>query len=35
MTGFYFDEHMNRLVADALMKKGYQVVMAVDVDMKG
>ncbi len=35
MTGFYFDEHMNRLVADALIKRGYQVVMAVDVDMKG
>ncbi len=35
MTGFYFDEHMNRLVADALIKKGYHVVMAVDVSMKG
>jgi hypothetical protein len=35
MTGFYFDEHMNRLVADALLEKGYQVVMAVDVNMVG
>lgn len=35
MTSFYFDEHMNRVVADALMEQGYQVVMAVDVDMEG
>ena len=35
MTGFYFDEHMNRVVADALVKRGYQVVMAVDVSMEG
>jgi predicted nuclease of predicted toxin-antitoxin system len=35
MTGFYFDEHMNRLVADALVKRGYPVVMAVDVGMIG
>ena len=35
MTGFYFDEHMNRVVADALIKRGYHVVMAVDVDMEG
>ena len=35
MTGFYFDEHMNRLVADALIERGFQVVMAVDVGMEG
>lgn len=35
MIGFYFDEHMNRLVADALIEKGYEVVMAVDVGMEG
>jgi predicted nuclease of predicted toxin-antitoxin system len=35
MTGFYFDEHMNRAVADALIQRGYQVVMAVDVGMEG
>lgn len=35
MTGFYFDEHMNRAVADALIEHGYVVVMAVDVDMEG
>jgi len=34
MTGFYFDEHMNRAVADGLMVRGYQVVMAVDVNME-
>ena len=32
---FYFDEHMRRAVAQALMERGYQVVMAVDVDMAG
>ena len=35
MIGFYFDEHMNRAVADALIKRGLTVVMAVDVDMMG
>jgi predicted nuclease of predicted toxin-antitoxin system len=35
MTGFYFDEHMNRAVADALIERGHQVVMAIDVDMEG
>ncbi|MBI5957210.1 MAG: DUF5615 family PIN-like protein [Chloroflexi bacterium] len=35
MTGFYFDEHMNRVVADALILRGYHVVMAVDVGMEG
>jgi predicted nuclease of predicted toxin-antitoxin system len=35
MIGFYFDEHMHRVVADALVKKGYKVVMAVDVEMEG
>lgn len=35
MTGFYFDEHMNRVVADALIHRGYPVVMAVDVGMEG
>lgn len=35
MTRFYFDEHMNRAVADALIQRGYTVVMAVDVGMEG
>lgn len=35
MIGFYFDEHMSRAVADNLIKKGYKVVMAVDVGMEG
>jgi predicted nuclease of predicted toxin-antitoxin system len=35
MRGFYFDEHMNRAVADALVNRGYSVIMAVDVDMVG
>ncbi len=34
MTSFYFDEHMNRAVADALIERRYQVVMTVDVDME-
>lgn len=34
MIGFYFDEHMNRAVADALIQRGYTVVMAVDVEME-
>lgn len=33
MNGFYFDEHMNRAVADGLRLRGYTVVMAVDVGM--
>jgi predicted nuclease of predicted toxin-antitoxin system len=35
MTGFYFDEHMNRAVADALKERGYEIIMAVDVDVVG
>jgi predicted nuclease of predicted toxin-antitoxin system len=35
VTGFYFDEHMNRAVADALIQRGYTVMMAVDVGMEG
>ena len=35
MIGFYFDEHMPRAVANALIQKGYHVVMAVDVGMEG
>ena len=35
MIGFYFDEHMNRTIADALERRGYHVVMAVDADMEG
>jgi predicted nuclease of predicted toxin-antitoxin system len=35
VTDFYFDEHMNRAVADALDQRGYHVVMAVDVEMEG
>ena len=35
MNGFYFDEHMNRAVADALTQRGWSVVMAVDVGMMG
>ena len=34
-VGFYFDEHMNRAVADRLIQRGHQVVMAVDVGMEG
>lgn len=32
---FYFDENMNRAVADALTQREYEVVMAVDVGMEG
>lgn len=35
MIGFYFDEHMPKNVAKALMKKGYTVVRAVEVGMEG
>lgn len=35
MNGFYFDEHMNRAVADALSENNLTVVMAVDVEMEG
>jgi hypothetical protein len=30
---FYFDEHMPRAVERGLLDRGYQVIMAVDVDM--
>jgi predicted nuclease of predicted toxin-antitoxin system len=30
---FYFDEHMPRAVEKGLVEQGYEVVMAVDVDM--
>jgi hypothetical protein len=33
MIGLYFDEHMDRAVARALMKQNIPVVMAVDVGM--
>jgi predicted nuclease of predicted toxin-antitoxin system len=33
MIRYYFDEMMSRLVAEALQKRGYDVVMASDVDM--
>lgn len=33
--GLYFDEHMNRRVADALQQRGFRIVMAVDADMEG
>jgi predicted nuclease of predicted toxin-antitoxin system len=35
MNGYYFDEHMSRLIADELVKRGVKVVMAVDVGMMG
>lgn len=35
MKGFYFDEHMRRKVADALIERGYNAIMAVDVGMEG
>jgi predicted nuclease of predicted toxin-antitoxin system len=35
MIGFYFDEHMSRLVAKALIRQKNDVVMAVDVSMTG
>lgn len=31
---FYFDEHMPRAVAEGLLNRGYEVTMAVDVDME-
>ncbi len=34
MIGFYFDEHLHRVVAKALINRGYKVVMAVDVGME-
>jgi predicted nuclease of predicted toxin-antitoxin system len=34
VKGFYFDEHMRRAVAKALIERGYHVVMAVDVGME-
>ncbi len=35
MIAFYFDEHMRRVVANALSSAGYPCVMAVDVGMAG
>ena len=35
MICFYFDEHMPRPVAKGLVERGYEVVMAIDVDMAG
>ena len=35
MIGFYFDEHRRRAAANALIEHGYEVVMAVDVNMEG
>jgi hypothetical protein len=32
---FYFDEHMSRAVAEGVIQRGYEVVMAVDVNMEG
>jgi predicted nuclease of predicted toxin-antitoxin system len=34
MIGFYFDEHIDRKITRALIKRGYQVIMAVDVGME-
>lgn len=31
--GFYFDEHMRRVVAKALAERGIEVLMAIDVGM--
>ena len=31
--GFYFDEMMSRTVANQLINRGYEVIMAVDVGM--
>jgi Domain of unknown function (DUF5615) len=31
---FYFDEHMPRAVEDALIERGYEVLMAIDLGMK-
>ncbi len=33
--GLYFDEHIARVIAKALIQKGYRVVMAVDAGMTG
>jgi hypothetical protein len=35
MIGLYFDEHMNRKVADTLETEGIPTIMAVDVGMTG
>lgn len=35
MTALYFDEHISRIVADALTKNGHPATMAVDVGMEG
>jgi predicted nuclease of predicted toxin-antitoxin system len=34
MTAFYFEEHLSRAVADGLIRRGYTVIMAVDVGME-
>lgn len=34
-VSFYFDEHMPRVVEQALLTLGYKVIMAVDVGMTG
>ncbi|MDX2075287.1 MAG: DUF5615 family PIN-like protein [bacterium] len=33
--GFYFDEHMRRVIANALIEQGYRAIMAVDIGMTG
>jgi predicted nuclease of predicted toxin-antitoxin system len=33
LNGYYFDEHIDRVIADALIARGVPVVMAVDVGM--
>lgn len=35
LVGFYFDEMMPRAVAGQIIESGFQVIMAVDVDMRG
>lgn len=35
MIGYYFDEHMKRDVASELIRRGYNVIMAVDSGMIG
>jgi predicted unusual protein kinase regulating ubiquinone biosynthesis (AarF/ABC1/UbiB family) len=35
MTRYYFDEHMRRVVANALIQAGFPTIMAVDVGMVG
>jgi predicted nuclease of predicted toxin-antitoxin system len=33
--GFYFDEHIRRVIATTLCERGYRAVMAVDAGMTG